>query len=284
LGLLAGVGLSAFFWWPALSEMPYVRLDRLHSGDFDFRRHFKPAWQLFSLPVPLDVTAVNPEERFTLGLVQLLAGIPSLLALRYARLRWATVIGWLALGGCVLMMLQESTPLWQAPSLARIVTIVVPLLIAGLAVRAARRLERFDSSFALLMAIGIVLSPVAWQHYLVMAAPALVLLVLRLRELHWPPRSTVAVASLLVAISVPYYWFRLLALRFAVGVSPAGKPIVPALPALLTLTTGVALCALLWFFVKLEPKHLAVSDPATPASLPAVPDALHTSHADAVAL
>ena len=165
-----------------------------------------------------------------------------------------------------------STPLWRSPFLASVVTFAVPLLVVGLGLRAAQRLRSFDASFALLMALGVILNPVAWQHYLVMAAPALVLLVIRLRELQWPPRTTAVVASLLLAISVPYSRFWFLTLRFATGVSPAGKPIVPALPALLTLTTGVALCALLRLFVKLESKHLAISRPATPTSLPAVPD------------
>ena len=169
-----------------------------------------------------------------------------------------------------------STPLWRSPLLASIVTIAVPLLIVGLGVWAAQRLSSFDASFALLMALGVILNPVAWQHYLVMAAPALVLLVMRLRELQWPTRTTVVVALLLLTISVPYYWFRVLALHFAVGVSPAGKPIVPALPALLTLSIGVALCGLLWLLVKLEPKTSDLSHPSARASLPAVPDASHS--------
>src|SRR5262249_59517051 len=47
-----------------------------------------------------------------------------------------------------------------APRLASVVTIAVPLLIAVLAVAAARRLQSFDTSFALLTAIGVVLNPV----------------------------------------------------------------------------------------------------------------------------
>ena len=174
-----------------------------------------------------------------------------------------------------------STPLWRSPWLASVVTIAAPLLIAGLGVWAAQRLRSFDASFALLMALGIVLNPVAWQHYLVMAVPALVLLVMRLRELHWPRRTTVVVALLLLAISVPYSRFWLLSLRFATGVSSTGKPIVPALPALITMTIGIALGALLWLFVKLEPKHLAVGHPATPASLAALSEGSHLSRADA---
>jgi hypothetical protein len=174
-----------------------------------------------------------------------------------------------------------STPLWRSPFLASVVTFAVPLLVVGLGLRAAQRLKSFDASFALLMAVGIVLNPVAWQHYLVMAAPAFVLLVLRLRELQWPPRTTALVASLLLAISVPYSRFWLLTLHFATGVSPTGKPIVPALPALITLTIGVALGALLWLFVSLEPKHLVAGHPAAPSSLPAVPDASDLPRADA---
>jgi hypothetical protein len=168
LGLLLGVGLSAFFFWPALAEMPLVRLDNLHSGDFDFRRHFMPAWELFSLPVPLDASAVNPEQRFTLGLVHVLAAVPSLLALRVARLRLATAMGWLALGGGVLMMLPESTPLWQAIPLIAFTEFpwrwlgvsALPLaILAGLGLQALPRRARVVYCVFVVLAIAWSMSP-----------------------------------------------------------------------------------------------------------------------------
>jgi hypothetical protein len=146
----------------------------------------------------------------------------------------------------------QSIPLWNSPMLAAITTVAVPVLILITAVRAALRAKRLDTSFALLMAVGILLNPVTWQHYLIMAAPAFVLLVIRLRQLGWPRAMTVSTAALLMAVSVPYGIYRTLALRFAVGSTAAGKPIVHAMPALLTVTTGLALCSLLWLLVRLE--------------------------------
>ena len=145
-----------------------------------------------------------------------------------------------------------SLPLWKSPLLVKALTALVPLVVLILALRAAVRLRNFDTAFALLMGIGVVLNPVAWQHYLLLAAPALALLLRRLHTLHWPRWMTCGVISLAVAFSLPHSLYVDLAELFAVGVNAAGKPIVPALPALLTFTTSVALCVSLWLLVKLE--------------------------------
>jgi uncharacterized membrane protein len=47
---LLGVGLSAFFWWPAISGRPLTRAEEsLTGGYFDFHRHFVDAWGFIDL-------------------------------------------------------------------------------------------------------------------------------------------------------------------------------------------------------------------------------------------
>ena len=118
LALLIGVGLSTFFWFPALYEKQFVQLDALRTDDFDFRRHFPQAWELIAPSVPLDVTAANPFVPFNLGLAQVLLAVPSLATLWRRQLRWATLAGWFGTLTCVFMCLRLSTPVWQ----------VIPLL------------------------------------------------------------------------------------------------------------------------------------------------------------
>jgi hypothetical protein len=48
MGGLLGLGLSAFFWLPALYERPLVQIQRLHQGYYDFHNHFVYISQLFS--------------------------------------------------------------------------------------------------------------------------------------------------------------------------------------------------------------------------------------------
>jgi hypothetical protein len=102
------------------------------------------------------------------------------------------------------------------------------------------------------MGIGVILNPIAWQHYLLMATPALAMLLCRLRALHWPRQMTWGVMLLLFALSIPHSLFIDLAELFAVGVDASSKSIVPALPALLTLVPLLALCLSLWLLARLE--------------------------------
>ncbi|MDP3045916.1 MAG: 6-pyruvoyl-tetrahydropterin synthase-related protein [Chloroflexota bacterium] len=134
LALGIGLGLSAFFWVPALYEQQFVNLDALRTGDFDYRQHFPPALELFSPSVPLDTSAVNPYQPFTLGIMQLLVALPSLRLLTSGRKKGAAVAAslassseesganvrllagaaWLALLACIFMMLPISSPIWEA--------------------------------------------------------------------------------------------------------------------------------------------------------------------------
>lgn len=46
LGLALGMGLSAFFWLPALLERDFVHTSRLLQGHLNYQNHFVEAWQL----------------------------------------------------------------------------------------------------------------------------------------------------------------------------------------------------------------------------------------------
>jgi hypothetical protein len=148
-----------------------------------------------------------------------------------------------------------STPLWESPFLVKALTLLVPALVLALALRAAMRVRCFGTAFALSMGIGVFLNPVAWQHGLLLATPALTLLLRRLHALHWPRQMTCGVISLITALSLPQDLYLDLAKLFAVGVNAADQAIVPALPALLTLVPMGALCFLLWLLVRLESKE-----------------------------
>ena len=67
-GGLLGLGLSAWFWAPALLEGKYVPLQRIVASDF--RHRFTPLEEIFALSPPLDTGAINPYFPFTLGAVQ----------------------------------------------------------------------------------------------------------------------------------------------------------------------------------------------------------------------
>jgi hypothetical protein len=162
------------------------------------------------------------------------------------------------------------SPLWNSQLLAKILTVLAPVVVLIVALRAAMRVKHFDTAFALLMGIGVVLNPIAWLHYLLLALPALALLLRRLHTLHWPRQITCIVLSLIIALSLPETIYLDLARLFAVGTSSSGQALVPALPALLTMIPLGALCLLLCQLVRLElreSEQVAVNSNAIDLSL-----------------
>lgn len=119
VGLLAGLGLSAIFWIPALLEQQYVRVDQWFDGDYSFRGHFVYFYQLFSPRWGFGASQIGPDDPigFQLGLIPLLLVVAGLYLTwrRLGRLRWE--VGALLLSGVagVFFSLTWSAPLWEMP-------------------------------------------------------------------------------------------------------------------------------------------------------------------------
>ncbi|RME74794.1 MAG: hypothetical protein D6784_09285, partial [Chloroflexi bacterium] len=84
---LLGLGLSAIFWLPAFGEKEAIKLEGITRGFFDFRHNFIRLGELLSPPVPLDLSAINPEFPLSLGLPQILAAAIAILGLGLIALR-----------------------------------------------------------------------------------------------------------------------------------------------------------------------------------------------------
>jgi hypothetical protein len=86
-GGMLGLGLSAWFWAPALLEGKYVALDRIVASDF--RSRFIALRELVALSPRLDSGAINPYVPLTLGAVQVWLGAAgAILFLLYLVLDW----------------------------------------------------------------------------------------------------------------------------------------------------------------------------------------------------
>ncbi|MFB0534709.1 MAG: 6-pyruvoyl-tetrahydropterin synthase-related protein, partial [Anaerolineae bacterium] len=177
LGL--GVGLTAFFWLPALYEKRWVQLDLLTKGFFDFRQYFLSLGELLSPSLPLDTAASNPYMPFNLGLAQVLLSLVAVLALlpRFG-LRWEEkshlLFSLVSLFLCVFMMLPVSTPLWErVPFLAftefpwRLLGLagLFTALPAGMSLRLLTNRGRLSPAF-IALALSLVLLPTTAFVYL----------------------------------------------------------------------------------------------------------------------
>ncbi len=82
-GGLLGLGLAAIFWLPAFGERHDIKLEGITQGFFDFRENFIELSELISPPLPLDLTAINPEFPLGLGLPQIIGATAGILGLLF---------------------------------------------------------------------------------------------------------------------------------------------------------------------------------------------------------
>jgi hypothetical protein len=153
-----GIGLTAFFWWPAMSGLAFVKAEpSLTSGYFDFHHHFVQAWQFLDLHWNLG--GVSAEDAHTKMPLQI--GLPHFLAAFGAlamvvgpwqgegdagkrRARWA-IVGICVMAIGVLMCSRVSQPLWESLPLVKYVQFpwrFLALVVFGSAICATALTDR----------------------------------------------------------------------------------------------------------------------------------------------
>ncbi|GEM_PF-180243 len=85
LGL--GLGVSAFFWLPALAERQFVQVSQLLNGYLSYQNHFVYPWQFLSSPWGYGLSLPGPNDgmSFEIGALHLVLALAALLALRRVR-------------------------------------------------------------------------------------------------------------------------------------------------------------------------------------------------------
>ncbi len=123
--LLLGLGLTAFFWLPALLEQGYVQIHQLYApADLDYHNNFTTLAQLLSPPRPIDPLLINPTIPLSFGWPQLALALLALVTLRRFAGREARshlVLLGLGLLALTAMMLPLSLAAWDNLPLLRFV-------------------------------------------------------------------------------------------------------------------------------------------------------------------
>jgi hypothetical protein len=156
-GLALGLGLSAAFLLPAMTENVFVRVDQWYGGRYAWGGDFVEFFQLFSPAWGFGASMPGPDDgvSFQLGVVPILLSLFALVLLLQrssrARLRRPTVrlIALFAVLTVIVvfLMLGASAPLWQALPLVRLaqfpwrllsLTVVSMAFLSGAVVRRLR--------------------------------------------------------------------------------------------------------------------------------------------------
>lgn len=183
LGLVLGLGLSAFFAAPAMLENRFVRVDQWYGGRYAWGGDFVEFYQLFSPQWGFGASVPGPDDDFSfqLGVVpvvlSLLAGA-ALLGKRRRELLGPSgrrlVIFFAVLTAIVVfLMLEASAPLWLALPLARLaqfpwrllaLTVVSMAFLCGAAAREGRQQGSFLQTPTLILVALLVLGSLPYMQ------------------------------------------------------------------------------------------------------------------------
>ncbi len=149
----------------------------------------------------------------------------------------------------------KAAPAWSSPELAGPLACVAPVALLGVGLFAAARLARFsiDAAFAFMVCVSILVSPVAWNCYLVLSAIPAALVAKRLVERQFPVGLTNAAIMAGVLLMVPPDTLNraMIAMGDPALVVPC-RPVVPFPVTAISLVPLAGVLGLMWLVWTLE--------------------------------
>jgi hypothetical protein len=137
-GLALGLALSAVFWLPALLELRYTQINSLQTGMFSIGDNAVPLGNILAATHPIDRALESIPAQLQIGLLQWIAALVGLLALRLPGqrlLKWNLLAGVAVTIFCTWMITPSATPLWNLLPIANLVVYPWRLLgVIGVAV------------------------------------------------------------------------------------------------------------------------------------------------------
>lgn len=163
-----------------------------------------------------------------------------------------STIGWRVFSGaqCDTIIGVVAQPLVLNSALVHVVAWALPVALLVCCLIACVNTEDLELQYALMVGACILVSPIAWMHYLVLAVIPFVVILTRLRGKHgnWPNRWRLRLAVISALTFIPEHTISKFLGRFGthISVSYMGEVIVPFSVGLITLLPAVALLLLMW--------------------------------------
>jgi hypothetical protein len=137
-------------------------------------------------------------------------------------------------------------PWRREPLLASLATPAFPALVFAAGFLCALRARTFDTAFGLLLGVSLLVSPIFWNFYLLLALIPGAIVARRLQTLGFPASATGFALLSWSLISIPLGSYEQIAMSFATPSGPASPPAIPFLPGLVLLTPIAGLSGVLW--------------------------------------
>jgi len=134
----------------------------------------------------------------------------------------------------------RTAPIYQSETLARVTTVGLPFLALLIGLISALRMRDMDLAFCLLVVVSLLVSPVLWPHYFVVALLPLALWLRKTRDSGWPRRTLIYSAPALFVLARWRDMWNQAASGFAVN------GVIPSWAGLIALTPVAALLTLAW--------------------------------------
>lgn len=154
----------------------------------------------------------------------------------------------------------ELSPWHRAPLAASLATAAIPALIFGAGLRFSMRARTFDTAFGLLVGVSLLVSPIFWNFYLLLAVIPGAVLARRLKELAFPAEATLLALLSWLLMSLRPGFCEHLALSFAVPSGPTLRRVVPFFPGLFLLVPVAGLAGVLWLLWRTDQARPRASD------------------------
>lgn len=140
-----------------------------------------------------------------------------------------------------------AAPILDAPELAAPTAAILTLAMVGFAGYLAWRQRHLDPALGIAICVSIVVSPVSWDYYRVLAIVPAALVLQSLARRQLPPGETlVALVTLMLVIPSSQHWGLLAVVLAGLPLTRETLLAFPPIPALLSLMPVVAVSALAW--------------------------------------
>jgi hypothetical protein len=154
--------------------------------------------------------------------------------------------------GSLILAGAVAPPIFMSVVLARGIAVILPLLVLIVGLALAHRSSGFDTAFSIMICVSILVNPVVWIHYLILALLPLCVIARGLLEHHFPKTETniAVICGLLLLVSVRR-WYNpsvMLGVQSDIG---SDAFVNPWILVIFTMLSALLILILIWLLYRL---------------------------------